>query len=280
MCEAKKYPCCAYELDGGHLYGNFHTQDIKQYGNELILADGTVLYRKKCDPEKWERRERKLVRCTGCGALFIQDYYFEYENIFDGCWSCYSWYPVATEEEADLLNILMDGEQDSRYVPGRYIFRSGWRYKWQGEGDPEPRDPEELRKQIRKKYRHADRDQLEDLIRKAGQEHMAEKVPMPEPAPEPEEDKEAEEEDWLYMANFDRDPPTLIRLGSFAKMKADMYVYPGVWKNTPHLNDIRVGIGCYMDYDEIGEKTVMELMKKLQKEYDRIREEREKGTEP
>ena len=69
-------------------------------------------------------------------------------------------------------------------------------------------------------------------------------------------------------------PPTLIRLGSFAKMEADMFVYPGVWKDTPHLNDIRVGLGCYMDYDDVSEKEAMEIMKQLRERYDRITAER------
>ena len=48
--------------------------------------------------------------------------------------------------------------------------------------------------------------------------------------------------------------PTLIRLGSFEKMEADLYAYPGVWVNTPHLNDIRVGKGCWMDYDGVSDE--------------------------
>ena len=75
---------------------------------------------------------------------------------------------------------------------------------------------------------------------------------------------------YRYMINRDDEPPTLIRLGSFTKMEADMFVYPGVWKDTPHLNDLRVGLGSYMDYDDISEKEAMEIMEKLREHYDRI----------
>ena len=64
------------------------------------------------------------------------------------------------------------------------------------------------------------------------------------------------------MADWECDPPTLIRLGSFEEMEADMFVYPGVWKDTPRLNDIRVGLGDCMRYDDISEKTAAGIMEK------------------
>ena len=72
------------------------------------------------------------------------------------------------------------------------------------------------------------------------------------------------------MVRRDGDIPILIRLGSIASMEADLYAYPGVWENTPHLNDIRVGKGCFMDYDPVPPEEAMELMKKIRAEYDRI----------
>ena len=79
------------------------------------------------------------------------------------------------------------------------------------------------------------------------------------------------EKRYCYMACFDGEYPTLIRLGSIASMEADMYAWPGVWKNTPHLNKIRIGEGSFMDYDEISEKEAMELMKEIQERYDRMK---------
>ncbi len=81
---------------------------------------------------------------------------------------------------------------------------------------------------------------------------MVEKTPVPEPEPEPEENEG--DKDYRYMADWDFDPPVLIRLGSFAKMEADMFVYPGVWKDTPRLNDIRVGLGPWLEYDDVSKK--------------------------
>ena len=57
-----------------------------------------------------------------------------------------------------------------------------------------------------------------------------------------------------------------------------MYAFPGVWKDMPQLNDIRVGLGRAMDYDSVREQKAMEIMEKLQKHYDRLENE-EKGTE-
>ncbi len=89
------------------------------------------------------------------------------------------------------------------------------------------------------------------------------------PETEKKEDISATDNDYQYMVNWDYDPPTLIRLGSFAKMEADLFAYPGVWKDTPHLNDIRVGLGSFMDYDDISKEEAMKIMKKIQEHYDR-----------
>ena len=78
------------------------------------------------------------------------------------------------------------------------------------------------------------------------------------------------EKRYEYLVCFDGENPRLIRLGPWETMEADLFAYPGVWKNTPHLNDIRVGLGCYMDYDDISEKEATEIMGKLQDYYDRI----------
>ncbi len=56
-------------------------------------------------------------------------------------------------------------------------------------------------------------------------------------------------------------------------MEADRYVYPGVWKDTPSLNDIRVGLGSYMDYDDISANEAEKIRRELRKRYDRMAEE-------
>ena len=257
--------CCVYDVEAEQIYRNFELQEIKSYGDSVTLEDGTVLYREEYNADLFsETNERTLCRCRKCGALFLNDYH--YESDFYDSWSSSSLYPVPSEEEADLINILMDGKETG--LPDfRRPCRYGWKYNWIGKEEPRPLDTEELKEMIRKKYAAANRELLEKLILKAGQEKMVEKTPMPEP--EPEEVKEETEKEYRYMANRDHNPPTLIRLGSFAKMEADMFAYPGVWKDTPHLNDIRVGQGCFMDYDDISEKEAMEIMEKCQAYYDR-----------
>ena len=271
--KAVRIRCCTYDLEADQLYRNLALQEIKSYGDKVTLEDGTVLHRTERDPSLYaESNEMTLCRCVKCGALFLHDYHYE-SDMYDP-WSSTWMYPVASEEEADLLNILLDGKKTG--LPDfRRIYRYDWSYSWQGTEEPRPLDTDELKNMIRKKYAHVDQTLLENLIRKAGQERMTEKIPMPEPKSDPEPEEDEGEKKYLYMANWDREPPTLIRLGSFAKMEADMFVYPGVWKDTPRLNDIRVGLGPCMDYDSISDKTAAELMGKLQAYYDRLAAEKE-----
>jgi len=257
--------CCIYELEANQLYRNIQLQKIKSYGDSVTLEDGTILHRKEYDADLYdENNERTLCRCRKCGALFLNDYHYE-SDMYDP-WSSSSYYPVSSEKEADLLNILMDGKENG--LPDfRRPYRYDWNYKWIGKEEPRPLDVEELKEMIRKKYAAVNRELLEKLILKAGQEHMVEKTPMLEPDPELEEDET--EKDYKYMVDWDDDPPTLIRLGSFAKMEADMFVFPGVWEDTPYLNDIRVGLGPFMDYSIISKTEAMEIMEKCQAYYDR-----------
>ena len=261
------FPCCIYKVtDTDKIYRSFHLQQIKDYGDEVKLADGTLLHKDdkgKDNDGGWTGR--KLVRCCDCGALFL-NFYTYYYDMYDP-YSVETWCPVASEEEADLLNILLDGKREFGMGPVREILRSDWNYSWTAGADPVPCDPEELRRLIREAYADADPELLEDLIRGAGTEHAAEKTPMPKPA---KRKKKNGPKDYRYMARFDYDPPTLIRLGSFEDMEADMYAYPGFWKDTPRLNDIRVGLGNVMDYDDITEAEAMEIKKELQAYYDRL----------
>ena len=84
---------------------------------------------------------------------------------------------------------------------------------------------------------------------------------------------------YNYMVCSDREMPRLIRLGSFAKMEADLYAYPGVWVDMPHLNDIRVGKGCFMDYDDVTDEEAEEIRLRIQAEYDRMKAASGKKTE-
>ena len=269
--------CCVYDLEADQIYRNFALQEIKSYGDKVTLEDGTVLHRTERDPDLFsETNERTLCRCCKCGALFLQDYHYE-SDMYDP-WSSSLTYPVASEEEADLVNILRD-KKECGLPDFRSIYRCDWTYKWIGTEEPRPLDTEKLKDMIRTKYAHVDQVLLENLIRKAGQDQMVEKMPMPVPKSE-SKSKQVEGEGeklYRYMANWDFDPPILIRLGSFEKMEADMFVYPGVWEDTPRLNDIRVGLGPCMDYDDISEKEAMVIMEKCQAEFDRIAAE--KGNE-
>ena len=78
------------------------------------------------------------------------------------------------------------------------------------------------------------------------------------------------EKRYVYMVRWDGEIPTLIRLGSFARMEADLYAYPGVWMDMPHLNDIRVGKGCYMDYNDVTDEEAEQIRQQIQAEYDRM----------
>ena len=43
-----------------------------------------------------------------------------------------------------------------------------------------------------------------------------------------------------------------------------------MWKDAPHLNDIRAGLGSCMDYDDVTEEEAMEIMKRNQEKFDRM----------
>ena len=266
-----RFPCCIYEVtDPEKIYRSLALEQIKNYGEKTVLEDGKVLH-SNYDAEEWDGGDRKLVRCRKCGGLFLTLYYYDY-NFFDGYDSYDNWIPVKTEEEADLLNILIDGKGGFRINAPRYLCRANWNYRWAGKEDPVPCDPEELRKLIREWYPDADQELLEKLIRSAGTEHAAEKHPwvkMEEQEPDPDEKKT-----YRYMADFSLDPPVLIRLGSFAKMEADMFVHPGVWKDTPRLNDLRVGLGDILDYDDVSEEEAMEILERRKAFYEKNTAER------
>lgn len=167
------YPC--------HIYGirdakdaekeNLNVERVRDYGARTKLEDGTVLH------DNWpawhDEGGRYLLRCTVCGALRLMqcsmaecpfgdwdepdEYYRDYV-------------PVATVEEADLLNILWD-EKELKQYPFRRFSRHDFSRGWTEGEEPCPYDAEELRKRIREKYAGLKKEQkelLEKLIRKAG----------------------------------------------------------------------------------------------------------------
>ena len=146
-----RYRCCVYDLEAEQFYRNLQLQEIKSYGDSVTLEDGTVLHKKEQDPDVYtETNERTLCRCRKCGALFLKSYHYE-SDMYDP-WSSERLYPVASEEEADLVNILMDGKETG--LPDfRRIYRYDWSYQWIGKEDPRPLDAEELKTMIRRKYR-------------------------------------------------------------------------------------------------------------------------------
>ncbi len=81
---------------------------------------------------------------------------------------------------------------------------------------------------------------------------------------------------YEYMVGWFDGDPSLIRLGPLATMEADMYSYPGEWKSMPHLNDIRVGRGSFMDYDPVAEQEAEKIRWQIQERFNRIAAEREK----
>ncbi len=139
--------------------------------------------------------KRTLDRCIKCGALFIRQYTCEYD-FYDGPDSFSSYIPVASEEEADLMNILLDEDGMFSY-PYHHLFRSNWKYEWKEGTEPRPCDPEELRQAIREKYAHVNQELLEKIIQEAGRAAMADKTPFPDPRSEEqvrEQETESSEE--------------------------------------------------------------------------------------
>ena len=144
---------------------SFKTEFIKDYGDTVCLPDGTKLhdnidgeYNNYIDPFGG----RTLVRCSQCGALMLRQSTCD-PNPFDGFEYLDDWIPVASETEADLLNILLSGQEFTAY-PFRHYRRVDRRGGWTEGEAPRPGDPEELIRLIREKYAHADEEQLTRLL--------------------------------------------------------------------------------------------------------------------
>ncbi len=167
MSESKKkatrFPCHIYGIeDAKEVYDTFQASPLKYYGDDVSLEDGTVLH----DNYAWDDGRRTLVRCKKCRGLMIRQssVYESFSDAPDGYYE--DWIPVASEKEADLLNILL-GAGDLEDYPCRHLRKNNRNFFWTKGNEPEANDPEELIRQIREKYAGLNPALLEKLIQDA-----------------------------------------------------------------------------------------------------------------
>lgn len=171
--ELKKNPpylCHLYGIrDAEEAYEAIDVKCIREYGECLRLEDGTALHRNY--PDCHDEGERFLVRCKVCGALTLVQWSMRECPYWDEPDEYYhDRIPVASMEEADLLNILWD-EKELKEYPFRHFRRDDMRKLWTDGKEPVPYDPEELREKIREKYAGLtmrEKGMLENMIRAAG----------------------------------------------------------------------------------------------------------------
>ena len=173
MSEAAKketcFPCHIYGIrDAKEAYNSFKGEMVRDYGESTGLEDGTVLRYN----HMWDDGGRFLSRCEICGGLMLFQK-SEFHSFSDGDDDYYSdVIPVASVEEADLLNILW-GPMELESYPYRSLRGNNFRYHWKAGEEPCPYDPDELKEKIRAKYADKPpkfRKMLEKLIREAGKE--------------------------------------------------------------------------------------------------------------
>ncbi len=142
------YPCHIFDMpDAEKGYCEFRGKIIQDYGDDVCLPDGTKLH----ENYTWDDGSRRLLRCEKCGGLILVQT-SEFHNMYDGPDGYYQdWIPAASAEEADLLNILLDVMELEDY-PCRHLRRNNGQVFWTAGEEPKPKEPEELRKQIREKY--------------------------------------------------------------------------------------------------------------------------------
>ena len=145
---AAMYPCHIFNMpDPAKAYEDFRGELVKDYGDCVSRRDGRVLHWNYM----WDDGYRSLVRCRECGGLVLMQSseYHSFSDAPDGYYR--DWIPVATEEEADLLNVLLDAGEFERH-PHRRFSRTNGDCHLFGTDGLKPCDPEELKKQILKKY--------------------------------------------------------------------------------------------------------------------------------
>ena len=161
------FPCHIYQNpDAGKALGDMRMETVKDYGDYLSLEDRTTLHWNYV----WDDGDRTLCRCRSCGGLFIaqNSEYHSFSDSPDGYY--FDMVPVASVEEADLLNILWSASELENY-PFRHIRANNLDYFWTRQSDPVPYDVEELKRKIREKYAKLapeQKEMLEKLISAAG----------------------------------------------------------------------------------------------------------------
>lgn len=163
--EGTRYPCHIWEIgDAEEAKDAFEATAIRDYGEYTALEDGTELH---CN-YMWDDGSRRLLRCDHCGGLVIRQR-SEFHGGDDDA-DYLDWIPVASVEEADLLNILWSPLELEDH-PFRHLRANDYRYFWTKAEEPVPYDPEELKEKIRQKYsglKPEQKEMLEKLIRNAG----------------------------------------------------------------------------------------------------------------
>ena len=178
------YPCHLYGIeDAREAYKAMDATCLKEYGGRLSLQDGTVLHDNY--PDHHDEGGRHLMRCNVCGCLMLAQrsmfeaslmYFDELDEYYDDR------IPVASVEEADLLNILWD-EEELKKKSFRHLQRNDMSIGWMGEKDPSPYDPEKLKRKIRMKYSSLYLEQkkmLEKLMAEAGKKTEDDEPLLPE----------------------------------------------------------------------------------------------------
>ena len=158
-----RFPCHIYDIaDAREAYDSFKGELVKGYGDFVLLENGTVLH----DNYMWDDGCRSLIRCKECGGLLIKQssHFVSFSDDHDGYYA--DWIAVASEEEADLLNILL-GAMEMEDVPCRHLRKNNGNIFWAyAKKEPEARGPEELIRAIREKYSGVNPELLDKLIRK------------------------------------------------------------------------------------------------------------------
>ena len=144
----ENYPCHIFRIaDAEKAHNEFHGRLIRNYGEQVWLQDGSILH----SNHVWDDGGRRLLRCKDCGGLLLKQT-SEFHGIYgeDGYYE--DWIPAATEEEGEMLNILLDALELENY-PCRHLRGNNCSYMWIGDEEAKPCDPEDLKRRILEKYR-------------------------------------------------------------------------------------------------------------------------------
>ena len=164
------FPCHLWEMrDAKEALHSMKTVLVREYGTRLKLDDSFALHDNY--PNRDEEGERNLQRCEVCGSLLLGQHSKRECPFWDMTDEYYhDFIPVGSVEEADLLNILLSGEELREY-PFRHLQQYDYNYLWTKGEEPVPNDPEELKQRIREKYAGLSpehREMLEKMISEAG----------------------------------------------------------------------------------------------------------------